>query len=853
MFWQRLREVLGMESNRRRPPSISERFSLFREIGSANDEFLRRLAEMMEDGAAGRRMGTTRAIYESLSAPIGTMVRALASMSGGGYPDLLVRHETLDGEFRAELLKEQAQETGPLVVTPDHPDALRPDLVGPKAARLAEVMTRAGLHVPPFFAVTVSGYRRFMNGTGLQNLVAATIWSTDLRDRRQLRDACEKCRSAIEAARLPVDLEENMRQAFRALREKHPGKYGVAVRSSATVEDSESSFAGQFESVLNVTEEGLAQAYKQVVASKYRFEALQYAVARGFLDDDVAMPVMVMAMVQPTAAGVAYSRDAEHPDCRVVTAVRGLAQPLVDGRAIPDRFVVSRSTPAEIVEMLLGPQTLQLRCAQDGGIEEMSQEEPGPGTASIEPEVARRIAHVAGGLERHFGEPQDIEWALDENGDLMIVQTRPLHTAAAEAEGSEEARALIEGYRVLARAAIRASGGTACGQVHRVADPTAVVDVPNDSVLVVPHTSPRLAGFMGSIRAIVAATGSPTGHMATVAREFGVPCLVGIETSLSSLQEGMVVTVDAWSKVVYEGEVPEVLQSPAARSGHTGARRDPLRESAERLLSRVAPLTLTDPESPEFVPANCQTLHDFARFVHQRAMIEMFEVQSLSARERRHARRLAWKVPMEVVLLDLGGGVEQDGGFRVPIEKVVSVPLCALIEGMTDPRLRWAGPVGFDLKGFMSVVVRSAADDQRYGEPSYAICSKDYVHFSSRLAYHFATVDSVCGASVNENYARFLFYGGAAISARREWRAHFLAKVLQSNGFNVKLTGDRVEAVLAKRAADVLEETLVMLGRLMVASRHLDMLMESSATAELFSRAFLSGDFGFETVRKLGP
>jgi pyruvate, water dikinase len=168
---------------------------------------------------------------------------------------------------------------------------------------------------------------------------------------------------------------------------------------------------------------------------------------------------------------------------------------------------------------------------------------------------------------------------------------------------------------------------------------------------------------------------------------------------------------------------------------------------------------------------------------------------------------------------------------------------------MTDGRLRWTGPVGFDLKGFMSVAVRSAVDDQRYGEPSYAICARDYVHFSSRLAYHFATVDSICGEVVNENYARLLFFGGAAVAQRREWRAHFLATVLHCNGFLVKHTGDRVEAILGKRKAGEIEESLVMLGRLMVASRHLDMLMESRSAAETFAQAFLSGDYGFEFVR----
>jgi pyruvate,water dikinase len=276
----------------------------------------------------------------------------------------------------------------------------------------------------------------------------------------------------------------------------------------------------------------------------------------------------------------------------------------------------------------------------------------------------------------------------------------------------------------------------------------------------------------------------------------------------------------------------------------------PVRERLRKLMERVTPLTLTDPESPTFDPAHCRTLHDVARFVHQRAMGEMSAIEELTASERRACRRLVWHRPMEVRLLDLGGAVGPETGREVTLEDVTSVPLHALLEGMLDSRLRWAGPVGFDLKGFVSVVVRSAADDQRYGEPSYALCSADYLHFASRLAYHFALVDALCGESLNENYVRFRFHGGAAVAERREWRGQFLVTVLEYNRFLVTHVGDRVNAILPRRPVEELEDALVMLGRLMVASRHLDMVIESPAVAVTLARAFLAGDYGFDLVRK---
>jgi pyruvate,water dikinase len=336
--------------------------------------------------------------------------------------------------------------------------------------------------------------------------------------------------------------------------------------------------------------------------------------------------------------------------------------------------------------------------------------------------------------------------------------------------------------------------------------------------------------------------------MATVAREFEIPCIVGAENAYVTLPQGMVVTLDGDAGIVYEGEVRERLL-PETHSGTLSKQPGPVQESLQKLLEMVAPLTISEPGAPDFSPDNCRTFHDVARYVHQKSMMEMFDLETFSSQERRAAHRLAWRAPMELLLLDLGGGVAEGADRAIPVGQVKSAPLLALLEGMTDPRLRWAGPVGFDLKGFMSVVVHSAADDQRYGEPIYCICARDYVHFASRLAYHFATVDALCGQSVNENYARFLFFGGAAVASRREWRAHLLATVLHCNGFVVKQDGDRVEAMLAKRHAEQIEEALVMLGRLMVASRHLDMVIESRAAADALAQAFLSGDYAFERVR----
>jgi len=366
---------------------------------------------------------------------------------------------------------------------------------------------------------------------------------------------------------------------------------------------------------------------------------------------------------------------------------------------------------------------------------------------------------------------------------------------------------------------------------------------------VVPATTPKLSAVVGRVAAIVAEAGSPTGHLATVAREFGVPTLVGAVGATAVLRPGLVVTVDAWSGNVYEGRVDELLDVEAS-APEEAMSHDPARRRLEALIAQVAPLTLKDPRSSEFSVDNCKSLHDVARFAHQRAMAEMFALDRPFRSERRAIHRLRWPAPMEVLVLDLGGGLDARSERVLEMQEIRSAPLRALLAGMTDERVSWAGPIGFDFKGFFSVVVRSVADDQRYGEPSFVLCSEDYLHFSSRLAYHFASVDAMCTPSTNQNFVRFLFFGGAAVAERREHRARFLATVLKSLGFDVHRTGDRIEALLGKHPAHTIEESLVMIGRLMVSARHRDMVMDSRSTAEAYAKAFLEGDYSFAFARR---
>ncbi len=832
---------------------IKAKFEHFQAVGVANDAFLRTLSEMVETSARGDSAVwmALRKSGDSLCESLRIMVRSLIAMSGGRYAELRERCEVIEREVTAIVPKETSLEPIPLVVWPEEANAIRPEIVGGKAANLARWVTTAGEQVPPFFAVSAGAYQRFILGAGLADRAKEVLSQAEQPGVQTLRRLCESICREILSAPLPRDLEEALAGAYARLCGRCEPKFGVAVRSSAVTEDSESSFAGQFETVLGVKERDLAAAYKRVIASKFTFQAVHYARLCGFHPDDVAMPVMVMIMVQPVSSGVAFSRAPAQGHGVLVTAVPGLAQAMMDGRVVPERVLVSRDEPHALLERNRGIAGLVIRCGTGGGLIQEVAAAAGKTADMLPASLAADVARTALRIEKACGTPQDLEWAVDDEGTLFVVQSRPLRGHPTY-PSSVPHLPVLHGFPVLISGATRACGGTAFGAVARVTDLDDLDEVPQGAVLVASATSPKLSAVMERIAAIVTEAGSPTGHMAIVAHEFGVPTLVGATAALAKLKQGALVTVNAWSGNVYEGKVTDLLKAEDPGRRAAGPHLDPARARVNRLLDRVASLSLKDPRSPDFSVENCRSLHDVARFVHQKAMHEMFQLENRPFAEPGSTQRLRfkWQVPIEVRILDLGDGVRENSGRHLDRSDILSIPLLALIEGMADPRLRWAGPVGFDLKGFMSIVVRSAADDQRYGEPSLAICSRQYAQFSSRLAYHFSAVDAMCSPSENQNYARFVFMGGAAVAHRRENRAHFLATILKRNGYEVSCQGDRVEAMLGKRPAEAIKESLVMLGRLMASARHLDMLMDNQAKADAYARAFLSGDYRFEFVDK---
>ncbi len=446
-------------------------------------------------------------------------------------------------------------------------------------------------------------------------------------------------------------------------------------------------------------------------------------------------------------------------------------------------------------------------------------------------------------VEAHYGVPQDVEWALDPSGRLLLLQARPLTTTP---RGDARTTPLMEGYPLLLHGGEPACPGVGCGPVLQPRDAEELALFPEGGILVAMHSSPSYVLVMQRAQAIVAEAGSITGHMASLAREFGVPTIVNAPGAMAALRVGMEVTVDAFSCRVYQGRVEELL--PLREERAVCLRDTPIHNLLKQVAALVSPLNLHDPKSDDFTPAACRTIHDVMRFVHELSYAHMFRLSDTVSDAGAVAVEMKAPVPLDLHVIDLGGGLtDVDGPYAWP-EQVVSAPFKALLDGMLDPAVHQRGPRPVDMSGFLSVMSRHMIEPptmhgQRFGDRSYALVSDKYLNFSSRVGYHYGVLDAYCGQTMNKNYITFQFKGGAADETRKNRRVRCIGIILESIGFQVEVRGDMVTARFQKFAAPQIAERLAQLGRLLIVTRQLDMLMVDEAAVQRFAENFLNGHY----------
>lgn len=811
-------------------------FVHFRRIVTTNNKILEKIADL-ERVLGGEYVYDRTFLQNAVSEIIDRgrkVIYHLNAMSGDQY-SLLYDRFTATADHLTDILAGGPGPYGPLLVLDW--DILHRDLghlAGNKGASLGEATNALGLPVPAGFVVSTTGYRKFMEANNLFDSINQV-----LRETNDQALQAERIAELFAGSKIPHELTSTINKTLKKIASA-PGKPDrFAVRSSGVEEDGARSFAGQFRSYINIPANGVMDACKKVMASRFSEHICHY-LGNDVSAEKAPMAVLVQPMVSAMASGVLYTRDPNNPaaETMVLSAVVGFGEELALGRDSGDRFIFDRNYPFLLRESHIGFRSEALNTNDQNSLARTSKGmRRGSGIVGLE--VIRQMAEYGILLEKRFEYPQDIEWCLDGQGQLWILQSRPLHLQRIK---EDSPRTIAQLSRELASLPILMEGkghicqvGLAGGQVVHVNEDSMIETFPVGAVAVSHFASPRLAGIVQRASALITDIGSPTSHLATIAREYRTPALFGTREATSLLHDGTQVMIDVEAQTVYEGRVElpaDINQIEEFEQLFFNQEASLLR----RLLRLLAPLNLADASSPFFKMKNCQTIHDFLRFCHEKAVAELIEFHTSGKMiASGNAPILNTDLPIRLRILDIGGGLKKTEAKEVAVQDVSCRPFLYLLNGLMDKDFWTKEPVSFGMRDLLS----SITNPPNYSGENLAIISDVYCNLSLRLGYHFNIIDCYLSDESDDNYVYFRFVGGFAEAYKRQRRADMISQVLTGLHFKVERKGDLVLGKVKMLERDHMESILVHLGELVAFTRQLDVKMADDQSVERFFSDFL--------------
>ncbi len=764
-------------------------------------------------------------LVNALTWSVSSLIRSLISMHPGAYRQLENRFVHLENRLAATLPVFDENDSPPYTLSLLEA-AEKPELAGGKAHALGQILKNTDLPQPRGYVITTRAFNLFLAHNNLRHRLDELLAQVRLDSTKErLGDLSLEMMGMLRKAEMPDVLINAIRQHLAELRMLDcVGPW--AIRSSAVGEDGEHSFAGQYTSILQVSDEDIVGSYKEIISSKYSSHAIAYRVRCGLADQDLPMAVIVMEMIEPRFCGVMYTQDkARGPTITnhlTIYTVAGSGQSLVEGITVPETYRFPRKPCAIGEKPIFGP----------------SESSGSPGVTHLSPANATILAEWGIRLERLFGCPQDIEWCEDKRGACYVLQCRPLQNQESEpnVHPAQLASSSVK-QQILLAGGESASSGVGYGRVFVFDNDTRLTDVPYGAVLVMASLPPALAEIIERLRAVVAEGGSRASHFASVARESGLPVLVGMHGARKKLNPGSLVTVDSRRNAVYSG----IAYLEKNQDAGDNTIETPFMTRLTVLMKRISPLHLVDPASPEFVPQHCDSLHDLVRFAHEKGMTEMFSLVGPSGRELNGAKQLVSDLPFTMYILDLGGGIDtlaSDSSLVDPA-LIISPLMKACWQGLSDPQIIWQKGLPYldwqqaDRHSAGIISLKSAALG------SYAVVALEYLHLVLRFGYHFAVLD--CFGRMDDpeaNYISFRFKGGGGSFESRLLRIRLIEELLCWAGFSVKTRGDLLDAVFARHPLNAITRRLTMLGILQGKCRLLDMVLTDASQVEDMIQSF---------------
>jgi len=733
---------------------LKNKYLTFQELLAENNNILMLMADM-EEKLSGEYLFDRNYINTNVKAIAkGTkkIIEFINVISQNKYLQLHEVFADINKDIESALRYKQEIPFSDLCIPIENLTREMTNLAGGKIAHLGEIKRNLGIPTPEGFSITAYAFKRFMEANNLTDKINARLSEMNIDNMEELNKVSKEIQDIVVKADVPEDLQSAVKNAVEGLRLKVESsetkpfnrstlqQFSFAVRSSAIQEDGEFSFAGQYATFLNVSSEQVLQKYKEVVASLFTPNAIFYYKTKGFSEEEMVMAVGVLIMVDALAGGVMYARDPNNPEREavIISAIWGLGKPVVDGTETPNFLAVSRINETVVEERIPSQETMLL-CNPEGDTIEVSVPDEKKNKACLNTGQIKTLFDYALSLEKHYNRPQDIEWAVGQDNRVYILQSRPLRVFKNDNAASNIPRR-FDKYKILLDTGIIACKGIGYGRAFVLKDEEDLKDFPDGAVLVARHTSTKFVPVMNKAAAIITDVGSTVGHMSSISREYGIPTILDAETATKVIRNGQEITVDAINGNIYEGRVDELI-------AFASKKKEPFKDthlfmSMEKVLKLIVPLSLIDPDSENFRPEYCKTLHDITRFIHEMAMAEIFKTGkgqdidsfedmmaatayaegSDSGRLGEQTYALRAGIPIDAHLLDIDGCVTAKLK-KVTQDDIASVPFSAFLKGLKG--MKWPEPRPTDAKGFLSMIANTASTQEeellKMGGKSYAI------------------------------------------------------------------------------------------------------------------------------------
>lgn len=824
---------------------IREVFLGYKRILDDNGRALEIINDMSDKTSGGYLFDVAyiREAYSDLVAAMRTSLGDFNLLTENKYPQLEQVFNRIDAIIR-DLIDPRAKKAHSLLIFLEDVTIETAREVGGKNFHLSQLKNILGIKVPEGFSITAFAFEQFVRHNHLDERIAA------LEGADASAEALADLRGRIESAEVPPALRTDVERALARLREDCGEECNLSVRSSAEEEDDIFSFAGQFETVLNVPADAdsVLDAYRRVVASLFSERAMAYQLNLNYSPASMSMAVGVMVMVDAVSSGVLYTINPAGRDqhAMLVNSAWGLGTTVVDNLTEADTFVVSKSPPFKLEQSEVGNKRLKTVTTPGGGTQQDETASNERAEPSLAPEALARLSRLAIEIENFYKNPQDIEWALDSSGDIVILQSRPLRVDGTGGEAAGERAAVAatgEHPEIMSDQGIVVHPGAVGGMVFMADDfKNRLADFPRGAILVARNDSPQFVRVMPYAAAIITDSGNATSHMSSISREFRVPTVVNTGNATKLLEPGNLVTLradESGGMAVYKGMVRDLID----RRHDSFIKLEELFEYRRKkyIMKYIAPLNLINPFTDDFVPERCRTFHDILRFVHEKSMHELIET-SRHADRRSSLKRLQTSLLEDIHVIDIGGGLEPDAGKKLTLEQVVSLPLHAVIDGMAFPGAWRKGGVPVGLSDLLTASMRTGEILESV-DINLAVISRCYMNLAVRFGYHFTVVDTYVSEDSARNHVYFRFMGGAAVMQKRMRRVRMLETILQHLGFVTRIKGDLITGVISnisqKEALSILDQC----GRLMAYTRQMDAPLVSDHVADIYAQRFIEGDY----------